>query len=55
MHHLSDESTADLKELTTIAPMSREAHAAQLREKVVARRYLEDKREAATLRKQEAL
>ncbi len=50
-----EESTADLKELMTIAPISPEAHAALLRGKVDARRLLEDIREDARQRSEEVL
>ena len=54
MHHRHEESTADLKELTTIAPISREAHAAHLKEKVDTRRLIEDILEEARRRREEA-
>lgn len=54
VHHRHEESTADLKELTTIAPISREAHAAHLKEKVDTRRLIEDIREEARRRREEA-
>jgi len=44
-------STADLKELMTATPMSPEAHAAIMRDRVAARRAVEDAHEAARQRR----
>lgn len=55
MHQRYDESTADLKELMTSTPISPEAHAAYLRARVDTRRLLEDAREEARRKKEEAL
>lgn len=55
MYQRYNESTVDLKELMTTAPLSREAHAAHLREKVDTRRLMEDAREEARQKKEEAL
>lgn len=55
MHQRYNESTADLKELMTVAPISQEAHAALLRGKVDTRRLLEDAREDARERREEVL
>jgi hypothetical protein len=45
------DSTADLKEMMTVLPMTVEAHAAILRQKVEARRKAEDVVEAAKQRR----
>ena len=50
-----DESTAKMKELMTAHPISPEAHAAVLRNKVDARRIAEDVREEAKLRREDSL
>jgi hypothetical protein len=55
MHQRYNESTANLKELMTAVPISPEAHAALLREKVDARRLIEDAREDAKQRSEEVL
>ena len=44
-------STADMKELMTATPISPEAHAAIMRDRVAARRAVEDAREAAKQRR----
>jgi hypothetical protein len=45
------DSTADLKEMMTVLPMTVEAHTAILRQKVEARRKVEDVVEAARQRR----
>ena len=55
MHQRHDESTANLKELMTIAPISHQAYVAHLRARVDARRQMEDAREEARQRSEEVL
>jgi predicted Holliday junction resolvase-like endonuclease len=55
MHQQYDESTANLRELMTIAPISHQAHAAHRRAKVDIRRQMEDAREDAKQRSEEVL
>lgn len=55
MHQRYDESTANLKELMTIAPISHQAYVAHRRAKVDARRQMEDARENAKQRSDEVL
>ncbi len=55
MHQRHDESTANLKELMTIAPLSHQEYAAHRRAKVDTRRQMEDAREAAKQRSEEVL
>jgi hypothetical protein len=55
MHQRYNESTANLKELMTVAPINPEVHAALLRGKVDTRRLLEDAREEARQRSEEVL
>ncbi|NUU00667.1 hypothetical protein [Herbaspirillum robiniae] len=49
MHQRYNESTADLKELMTAAPIAPELHAALVRKQVAMRRLMEDIREEARL------
>ncbi|MCA1325394.1 hypothetical protein [Herbaspirillum sp. alder98] len=55
MHQRYNESTANLKELMTVAPINPEVHAALLRGKVDTRRLMEDAREDARQRSEEVL
>lgn len=55
MHQRHDESTANLKELMTIAPISHQAYVAHLRASVDTRRQMEDAREEARQRSEEVL
>ncbi len=55
MHQGHDESTADLKELMTTAPISRQAYEEHRRAKVDTRRQMEDAREDAKQRSEEVL
>jgi hypothetical protein len=55
MHQRYDESTANLKELMTIAPISHQEYEAHRRAKVDTRRQMEDAREEARQRSEEVL
>lgn len=55
MRNNYDESTVKLKDLMTADPISAEAHAAVMRNKVEVRRQMEDAIEAAKQRREESL
>jgi hypothetical protein len=55
MHQRYDESTANLKELMTMAPISHQKYEAHQRAKVDTRRQMEDAREDARQRSEEML